>query len=651
MDIKRILKAAPKKHPDDVIQQLSTLWGEELARACGIAGAGAPTAACAPDGTSAEAPTEAYAVADVCVLDEHPRPQFARERVQVLNGWWDYAFAADAHARDQWGYAQPPEQFDGKILVPFSPEAPLSGVERQLQPDELLWYRTEFPAQNLAEAEQCLLHFDAVDYACAVYCNGNRLGVHKGGYLPFRFDVTDYVREGACEVAVCVYDPSEAGAQLRGKQTLERGNIWYTAQSGIWKTVWLEVVPEAHVAALKVNADPDRSVVELAMQLVGHADAVEASLVDAQGTCVASVTVEVGGEGDAACEAKIELSVDEPHLWTCDDPYLYGVRLKYGADEVESYCAFRTVEVGRCEDGKVRFLLNHEPVPVRGVLDQGYWPDGLMTPPSDDALVFDILQMKRCGFNMLRKHIKVESERWYYHCDRLGMLVWQDMVSGGGTYDAWFTSRIPTLVKASWTHMADDNPKRYARLSADDDSYRSEWIATCKETIDYLGNHPSIACWVLFNEGWGQFDAKRATELAQAADPTRVIDAASGWYDQQCGDFFSVHNYFRTLEVFADPMGADAGRAFALSEFGGLTFHVDGHSALDRAYGYADYETMDEWRDAVIDVLARAEACEADGQAVHVYTQLSDVEEETNGILTYDRKLNKLTGESFGTQV
>ena len=290
-----------------------------------------------------------------------------------------------------------------------------------------------------------------------------------------------------------------------------------------------------------------------------------------------------------------------------------------------------------------RVHLNGAPYFVRGVLDQGYWPDGLMTAPSDDALVYDIEAMKSAGFNTLRKHIKIESERWYYHCDRLGMLVWQDCVSGGSAYSPWHTSQKPTLFSFTWGRFDDTIPSHHKALSAGEDGYRKEWTETCQEMVELLDGHPSIGFWTLFNEGWGQFDARAATEAVRALDATRPIDATSGWYDQGCGDFLSIHNYFRPLR--AGWHGKQRGnRAAIISEFGGLAQMTSGHTSLDHSYGYGDFATVEDWRGAVQKLLAVAESLQVEGLSGYVYTQVSDVEEEVNGLLTYDRKINKFNG-------
>lgn len=602
LDIKRVIASAPRKPEDVELRELFTPWGEALA-----------------------AGGERERV--------HPRPQLAREGFRLLDGWWDYAIVAAPDAASAWRDAGQPAEWDGRIRVPFSPEAPLSGVRRQVRLDELLWYRRTFAAPEAIDGGRCILHFEAVDHACACYVNGTRVGEHAGGYLPFSFDVTDALADGENELAVCVHDPSDEGTQLRGKQRLARGGIWYTAQSGIWQNVWLEAVPAEHVVALAIDPRPDEGRLVLAARVRGEGT-LAVRLLDAGEEAARG---EARAE-DGACE--LVLDVPGPRLWSPDDPHLYDLELSFGRDRARSYCAFRTVGVEPDENGVPRFHLNHEPLFLRGVLDQGYWPDGLMTAPTDEALAHDVRAMRELGFNLLRKHIKVEGGRFYHWCDRLGMLVWQDMVSGGAAPDLWQSSYKPTFFRASWGRHADDDPRHLPGLAADDPAFREEWTAMCAGTVEHLRNHPCVVAWVLFNEAWGQFDACRATELVRGLDPTRPVDAVSGWYDQRCGDFLSVHNYFRPLEVYPD--AARPPRAFVISEFGGLSHRVDGHSALPTSYGYGSSGDLAAFRTGVRETLARADALEAEGLAGYVYTQLSDVEEETNGLLTYDRRVNKL---------
>ena len=641
LDIRRVLASAPKKHTEETLNSLTTVWGEAL------------------DPSN--------------VLPEYPRPRMQRDNYVMLNGVWEYAITPVDGKVDAETLAQQviPSRWDGQIVVPFSPEAPLSGVGRTVQPSEFLWYKRKIDLPKLADDQRIILHFEAVDWMCACFVNGKLVGTHAGGYLPFSFDVTDLLGPAAAgesvgevessvtaksgataELVLCVWDPSDTGSQLRGKQRLSRGDIWYTAQSGIWQSLWYEVVSAVHIESLTLKGDmfgalEVRANVQ-ASELAGvQTDTfkLELTLKDELGQDVLLATLPV----DEAGEISAELHVDDPQLWSPESPHLYAVEATLwqdGAvvDFVRSYCAFRTVEVKPDEAGVPRVHLNGAPYFVRGVLDQGYWSDGLMTAPSDDALVYDIEAMKSAGFNTLRKHIKIESERWYYHCDRLGMLVWQDCVSGGSAYSPWHTSQKPTLFSFTWGRFDDTTPSHHEALSAGKDSYRKEWTETCQEMVKLLDGHPSIGFWTLFNEGWGQFNAQAATEAVRALDATRPIDATSGWYDQGCGDFLSIHNYFRPLRAGWHGKQRE-NRAAIISEFGGLAQMTSGHTSLDHSYGYGDFATVEDWRGAVQKLLGVAESLQVKGLAGYVYTQVSDVEEEVNGLLTYDRKINKFEGQ------
>ena len=640
LDIRRVLASAPKKHTEETLNSLTTVWGEAL------------------DASN--------------VLPEHPRPRMQRDNYVMLNGVWDYAIVPVDGGVDVETLARQaiPSRWDGQIVVPFSPEAPLSGVGRTVQPSELLWYKRKIELSKLADDQRLILHFEAVDWMCACFVNGKLAGTHTGGYLPFSFEITNLLGPAAAgesvgevessviaesgatvELVLCVWDPSDTGSQLRGKQRLSRGDIWYTAQSGIWQSVWYEVVSAVHLESLTLKGDMFGTLeVKANVQVSGlegvqtGAFKLELALKDELGQDVLLAILPV----DEAGEISAEQHVDDPLLWSPESPHLYAVEITLQRDGVvvdaaHSYCAFRTVEVKKDMAGVPRVHLNGVPYFVRGVLDQGYWPDGLMTAPSDDALVYDIEAMKSAGFNTLRKHIKIESERWYYHCDRLGMLVWQDCVSGGSAYSPWHTSQKPTLFSFTWGRFDDTTPNHHEALSAGEEGYRKEWTETCQGMVKLLDGHPSIGLWTLFNEGWGQFDARAATEAVRALDATRPIDATSGWYDQGCGDFLSIHNYFRPLR--AGWHGKQRGnRAAIISEFGGLAQMTPGHTSLDHSYGYGDFATVEDWRAAVKKLLAEVESLADEGLAGYVYTQVSDVEEEVNGLLTYDRKVNKFNG-------
>ena len=646
LDIRRVLASAPKKHTEETLNSLTTVWGEAL------------------DSSN--------------VLPEYPRPRMQRDNYVMLNGVWDYAIVPVDGGVDVETLARQaiPSRWDGQIVVSFSPEAPLSGVGHTVQPSELLWYKRKIELPKLADDQRLILHFEAVDWMCACFVNGKLAGTHAGGYLPFSFDVTDLLGSpetgesaheaetgestasaartdsaDTAELVLCVWDPSDTGSQLRGKQRLSRGDIWYTAQSGIWQSVWYEVVSAVHLESLTLKGDMFGALeVRANVQVSGlsgvqtGAFKLELALKDELGRDVLLATLPV----DEAGEISAEQHVDDPLLWSPESPHLYAVEITLQRDgvvldAVHSYCAFRTVEVKKDVAGVPRVHLNGAPYFVRGVLDQGYWPDGLMTAPSDDALVYDIEAMKSAGFNTLRKHIKIESERWYYHCDRLGMLVWQDCVSGGSSYSAWHTSQKPTLFSFTWDRFNDTTPEHHQALSAGDEGYRKEWTETCQEMVKLLDGHPSIGIWTLFNEGWGQFNARAATEVVRELDTTRPIDATSGWYDQECGDFLSIHNYFRPLR--AGWHGKQRGnRAAVISEFGGLAQMTPGHTSLDHSYGYGDFATVEDWRAAVKKLLAKVESLQDEGLAGYVYTQVSDIEEEANGLLTYDRKVNKFNG-------
>ena len=537
------------------------------------------------------------------ILPEYPRPQMRRDSYYNLNGEWDYAITAAGEKQ--------PEKWDGKILVPFSPECELSGVGRVLKPNEYLWYRRDWECPE--HEGRVLLHFGAVDQSCTVYINGLRAFRHSGGYLPFEFDATGFLRKGVNEISVSVRDLSDTAHEARGKQKFERGGIWYTPQSGIWQTVWAECVPEDCIKKLKITPNFDEAFVEVSAETVGGNAAY----------------AEFNGER-YPLPAKIPVPCFE--AWSPEHPKLYDFAVVYGEDRVESYFAMRKCSVETDKDGVRRLFLNGKPYFHNGLLDQCYWPDGLYTAPSDDALVYDIQLAKDMGFNMLRKHIKVECDRWYYHCDRLGMLVWQDMPCGGRRYDPLIVS---TPLVTGW-HLDDSWYPLFGRTNV---TARKAFLNELRDMVTTLYNHPCIAVWVPFNEGWGQFDSQTAVQVIQSVDKTRTIDPASGWHDQGFGDVRSLHVYFHKYKFQPDKLG----RATLLSEFGGYVHRVEGHAMGGRSVGYKTCDaplSLEYALQALYDEQIRPAI--AQGLSAAVYTQLSDVERELNGLVTYDRSVVKL---------
>lgn len=573
------------------------------------------------------------------VLEEYPRPLLVRKSYINLNGAWEYGFTKEFKR---------PAQFEGKIVVPFSPESTLSGVGRQLKPDEYLWYRKTFLVSfDMFQKEKLrrLVHFGAVDQSCVVYINGREAVRHTGGYLPFETDITDYLTEGENEILVSVKDLSDTSYHSRGKQKLKRGGMFYTAQSGIWQTVWMEDVPGEYIQKITARPDLDAGKVRItvtsekscAVEIeVRKPGIYEEPLRKPEDVFGEVETLEDWGHGTGRTNEEIVIHLPYIYPWTCETPYLYYFTVKMGDDTADSYFAMRTFTIEADKAGLPRICLNHKVQYQKGVLDQGYWPDGLYTAPSDEALIFDIQSMKNMGFNMLRKHLKIEPQRWYYHCDRLGMVVWQDMVNGGRMYKHWFVTYGATAL--SWRNLKIKDG--YTRLlSREDKAGRLEFVKEMKETIALLKVHPSIAAWVIFNEGWGQFQTADMTDIARKEDPDRLIDQASGWFDQEGGDFQSIHNYFFRLRIRPEER-----RATVLSEFGGYSMRSEGHSACLTQYGYGIYTDVSQLNRAYVKLQEDVEKLIPEGLCASVYTQLSDVEEEVNGIFTYDREVLKIRG-------
>lgn len=581
------------------------------------------------------------------VLEEYPRPLLMREDYQILNGWWDYAFTID--------YKQP-QQYEGRILVPFSPETALSGVGRQLKPDEYLWYRRNFdlPGWDREKGQnRILLHFGAVDQSCEVRINGHKVKRHTGGYLPFEVDISRYAQESANELIVAVKDLSDTSYHSKGKQKLNAGGMFYTAQSGIWQTVWLEKVPETYIKEIKTVPDIEKKIIRIKANSSYSTDkknvdklsrnlpieikirkpglypdpVVKPSQISTEDMLETAV--------QAVSDKWIEIPIESISLWNCETPYLYYFEVKLGDDRAISYFAMRKFSLEtKVHEEFPRICLNGEVQFQNGVLDQGYWPESLYTPPSDAAMIFDIQEMKKTGFNMVRKHLKIEPQRWYYHCDRLGIVVWQDMVNGGSYYKHWFVTYGATLLSWLRIPMRDVYPRL---LSREAKAGRLEFIREMKETIRLLGNHPSIAAWVIFNEGWGQFQTEDMTRIVRRLDPNRLIDQASGWFDQGGGDFSSLHNYF--FKLFIRP---ERERASVLSEFGGYSYREPGHCAKEKLYGYGICKNKKDLEKRFLERWSGVRNLIPQGLSASIYTQWTDVEEEVNGVFTYDREVRKI---------
>lgn len=558
-----------------------------------------------------------------CPLPEYPRPQMVRDSFLNLNGIFDYAIVPK---ETEWV-----TDFDGEILVPFAVESLLSGVEKPLSPESRLWYRKRFTLPQDMLGKRILLHFGAVDWQCTVYVNHQLAGRHTGGYCSFCFDITDLLQDGENELVVSVFDPTEEGNQQRGKQVNHTHGFWYTATSGIWQTVWLEAINPCHVENWRFLPDIDKELIHIST-----------ALSDAENTEL-KLQIRFGNElfFDGAITQEADVPVPNAKLWSPETPNLYDVTLtvlKDGieCDRVTGYFGMRKFNIDKDEKGITRLFLNNKPYFQRGLLDQGYWPDSGLTPPTDEAMIFDIREMKRLGFNMLRKHIKVEPARWYYHCDKLGMLVWQDMVSGGKYIGDFYAGVLPNI---GILHIKDD---KYKVFSREEPAWREEFKEELCEMIDQLYNTVSIYCWVPFNEAWGQFDALEICDLVRKKDQSRVIDHASGWYDQGGGDIQSMHKYILPIR-----MRKLDNRAFVITEYGGYSQKVPGHMwNPKKAFGYlmfgslaklsAAYEKLHKKQ--VIPLIKK-------GLSGTVYTQLSDVENEVNGIYTYDRAVLKMDEE------
>ena len=541
------------------------------------------------------------------VWEEYPRPALVREEWLNLNGEWNYAITA--------GEAEKPESWEGKILVPFAVESKLSGVQRLLHPGQALWYEREIKVAQEA-GHRTMLNFEAVDYDMTAWVGGKEVGRHVGGNLPFSFDVTEALQNGKGSLVVRVED-STGGYQLKGKQVHDPHGIWYTPVSGIWQTVWTEQVPEGHIESLTVTTKMDGTVM---VKVNGTND-------------LAKVVVSLDGKEVASDSGfgTVKLTVPSPHLWSPDSPTLYDMRVSAGKDVVKSYVGIREVGKARDKNGHLRFTLNGKPIFHWGPLDQGWWPDGLLTPPSDEALLFDIHYLKEAGFNMIRKHIKVEPRRFYTHCDQVGMLVWQDQVSGGKS--------------PHWSHMA-PNPKDAEWPK----EAHAQYLKELDQMISVLECHPSIVVWVPFNEAWGQHNTMEVGEWAVKRDPTRLINTASGGNFWPVGDIADEHSYPHPAFPFDPKRFRDFVKV--VGEFGGHGLPVKGHLWNTEAnnWGYGGLPKNDyEYKGRYVESLRVLKELKAKGIAGAVYTQTTDVEGEINGLMTYDRKRIKIPAVELKT--
>lgn len=549
-------------------------------------------------------------------LAEYPRPQFARDSYITLNGKWDYAILRKSENFDG--------NYQGKILVPFSPECLLSGLPEGtcVTPDDAIYYSRTFTLPNNFVKAHTFIHFDAVDMICKVAVNGISIGEHIGGYVPFTLDASGVVKCGENTITVTVTDPCDTSYHTHAKQSTKRGGIWYSPQSGIWQSVWIESVDDVYLKDVTIVPNIDNDTINFKFDK--SADVPVSVIVLDEGEPIASGQF-------AGNEASIKL--ENYQLWSPENPKLYDVAFKIGNDIVKSYFGMRKFSWVVDSKGFKRMGLNNKPYFNSGVLDQGYWSDGMLTPPSNAALEWDVKLVKSMGFNMIRKHIKIEPLRWYYHCDKEGILVWQDMVSGGTKYNLMYIGALALFE----IHIKDDTELGHKRLARADKEGRDEFERELRVTMNHLKNVVSLSTWVPFNEGWGQFDSVRITNDMKKIDPTRLIDSVSGWNDQgkDTADTKSLHIYFKPLFVPKNDK-----RCYILSEFGGYSIKTEDHVfSPHKSFGYRIYKSPTAIAKAFKKLYEKTIIPKIDrGLSATVYTQVSDVEEEINGLVTYDRK-------------
>ncbi|MCR4562916.1 MAG: glycoside hydrolase family 2 [Bacilli bacterium] len=543
-------------------------------------------------------------------LPEHPNPYCERRGWISLNGEWDFLINKEESI---------PESFDSKIVVPYAVETELSGIQKRIEKDDFLHYHKEVLLPDGWKDKYLLLHFGAVDQECAVFMNGEKLGSHRGGYLPFSFV---FKNEGKLLIDVLVKDDTSSEIYPRGKQMNRNGGIWYTPTSGIWQSVYLECLnDENYIKQVDFDGDFDKKSVLITPRFNKESAPYDV-VISYKGKEVAK-----GHSEGNPIEIDLKGSF---HPWSPEEPNLYEAEIK-GHDEIQSVFGIRKIEK-RAINGMMIPYLNDKPILLNGLLDQGYWPESGLTPPSEKAMEFDILEMKKLGFNYLRKHIKIEPLRWYYLCDKYGMLVSQDMVSGGAPYKSFYIMVRPFIPFGI-------NDSSYKKLGRGSEEGRAFFVEDMKNTVDHLRNIPSIVMWTMFNEGWGQFDAKKNFEILKIADKSRLIDATSGWYDKGVGDCNSKHIYFKKLKGKNDHE-----RIFSISEFGGYAYREEGHLFSSENFGYKIFKSSKLLSESIMSLYVEQvlPLIEKEGLAILVYTQLSDVEQETNGLFTYDRQVLKV---------
>jgi beta-galactosidase/beta-glucuronidase len=556
------------------------------------------------------------------VLPEYPRPQLVRPDWINLNGLWEYGITPVA-------VENAPAVFDGKILVPFPVESALSGVGKTVGKENALWYKRSFTVPSSFKEKTTLLHFGAVDWQCEVYVNGKKAGSHQGGYDPFTFDITTLLKKsGQQEMVVRVWDPSDEGPQPRGKQVTKPHGIWYTPVTGIWQTVWVEAVPKTYIESTRHTPDINQSTLT-----------VRANVKNQQAGDVLRISAWEGdrkvAEQEVSTTAQAVLPIQNATLWSPDNPFLYDLKvavIRKGKviDEVKSYFGMRSITMKPNENGVQQMLLNDQFVFQYGPLDQGWWPDGLYTAPTDEALKYDVEKTKAMGFNMIRKHVKVEPARWYYHCDKIGLLVWQDMPSGdmGNRWDS-----RPGIIGVA---------TEKERTPESEQIFKTEW----KAIIDALYNFPSIVVWVPFNEAWGQFKTKEITNWTMQYDPSRLVNSASGGNFHPVGHILDLHNY--PDPAMPDPELFGTKQILALGEYGGLGLPLEGHTWQTKDnWGYQSFKSREELWDRYEAFIDRLAPMVKKGLAAAVYTQTTDVEVEVNGLMTYDRKVIKMPEEKL----